>query len=68
MIVKALYEQAEPVSSVTYTEPAQLLYAANLYSEIHVLLQKGCILQEQANLFCSEHGLDIAVCVAGIRS
>jgi putative nucleotidyltransferase with HDIG domain len=66
VVVKALYEQVELASSVTYTEPAQLLYAANLYSEIHVLLQEGCISQEQANLFCSEHGLDIAVCIAGI--
>jgi len=67
VVVKALFEQAEPASSVTYTEPAQLLYAANLYSEIHVLLQAGSISLEQANLFCCEHDLDIAVCIAGLR-
>lgn len=66
VVVKALYEQAEPASSVTYTEPARLLYAANLYSEIHVLLQADCISLDQAHLFCNEHNLDIEVCIAGI--
>ena len=65
-VVKALQEQSESSTVLQYTRPGKLLLQANLYSEIHLLLEQGCISQEQASVFCREHQLDIQVCLAGI--
>lgn len=67
-IVKALYEQADMTSALQHTRPGKLLEQANLYSEIHLLLQQGYISQQQANQFCVENQLDINVCMAGVST
>ncbi|GIC78900.1 HDOD domain-containing protein [Moritella sp. F3] len=65
-VVKALHEQSESPTVLQHTGPGKLLLQANLYSEIHLLLEQGSISQEQASTFCSEHQLDIQTCIAGV--
>lgn len=65
-VVKALYEQVEISSVLEHTGSGKLLEEANLYSEIHLLLEQGYISQQQASEFCQEHQLDIKTCITGV--
>ncbi|NQZ49022.1 MAG: hypothetical protein HRT95_02195, partial [Moritella sp.] len=65
-VVKALYEQLESSAVLQHTGPGKLLVQANLYSEIHLLLEQGYISQQQATEFCRDNQLDIQACIAGV--
>jgi len=65
-VVKALYEQSESSAMLQHTGPGKLLLQANLYSEIHLLLEQGYISQQQATEFCRDNQLDIQACIAGV--
>ena len=65
-VVKALYEQSESSAVLQHTGPGKLLVQANLYSEIHLLLEQGYISQQQATEFCRDNQLDIQACIAGV--
>jgi len=65
-VVKALHEQVNNTATVEHTGPGKVLEDANLYSEIHLLLEKQLISLQQASEFCREHDLDIDACIAGV--
>lgn len=65
-VVKALQEQSETAGLLQQTGPGKLLLQANLYSEIHLLLEQGYISQQQATQFCNDNELNIQMCIAGV--